>query len=75
MNPSTTCEAHRCPLCGADNRCAMEIERQTGVPQGPCWCVNATFDQDLLARLPEEARGKACICSACVTRSAAEARA
>lgn len=72
MNESATTEAHRCPLCGGDNRCAMEIERATGVPQGPCWCVGATFEPDLLARLPDPARGQACICSACVARFSAE---
>ena len=61
----------RCPLCGGDNRCAMELERATGQPQGPCWCVNASFPPDLLARLPEQAEGKACICAACVARFAA----
>jgi hypothetical protein len=61
----------RCPLCGGDNRCAMELERATGLPQDPCWCVNASFAPDLLARLPAEAEGKACICAACVARFAA----
>lgn len=61
----------RCPLCGQDNRCAMEIERATGQPQGPCWCVDACFPPDLLAQLPPEAEGQACICAACVARFAA----
>ena len=61
----------RCPLCGGDNRCAMELERATGQPQGPCWCVGASFPPDLLAALPAEAEGKACICAACVARFAA----
>lgn len=60
----------RCPLCGGDNRCAMEIERETGVPQGPCWCVDTAFPSGLLDRLPQEARGLACICAACVARFA-----
>ena len=55
-----------CPLCGGDNRCAMDRERSTGVPQGPCWCVTETFDPGLLDRLPDTARGRACICSACL---------
>lgn len=61
----------RCPPCGQDNRCAMEIERATGQPQGPCWCVDARFPPDLLAQLPPEAEGQACICAACVARFAA----
>jgi len=72
MKEPVTTEKHRCPLCGGDNRCAMEVERATGVPQGPCWCVDATFEPGLLVRLPEGARGKACICARCVARFAAE---
>ena len=74
MPPSVTepvTDPSRCPLCGGDNRCAMEVERETGVPQGPCWCVNASFPKELLARLPPDAEGKACICAACVARFAA----
>ncbi len=61
----------RGPRCGQDNRCAMEIVRATGQPQGPCWCVDARFPPDLLAQLPPEAEGQACICAACVARFAA----
>jgi hypothetical protein len=62
----------RCPLCGRDNRCAMEIERETGQAQPPCWCLSATFSAELLARVPPAARGQACICAACA--AAAQAR-
>ncbi len=55
----------RCPLCHAPNRCAMETERATGQPQPPCWCTTAAFAPELLARVPEPARGRACICPAC----------
>lgn len=44
----------------------MEIERATGQPQPPCWCTTARFPPDLLARLPAEAAGKACICASCL---------
>ncbi|MDO9201405.1 MAG: cysteine-rich CWC family protein [Hydrogenophaga sp.] len=60
-------DATRCPLCGGDNRCAMEIERATGLKQGPCWCVSQTFSAELLARLPADAQGKACICANCLS--------
>ncbi|MCV0438447.1 MAG: cysteine-rich CWC family protein [Hydrogenophaga sp.] len=59
-------DATRCPLCGGDNRCAMEIQRATGEVQPPCWCVGTTFDPDLFKRIPDAARGQACICAACV---------
>ena len=44
-----------------------------GHPQeGACWCVTATFSPQLLQRLPPQAQGKACICSACVQADAAD---
>ena len=43
----------------------MEIERESGVKQGPCWCTGVDFGADLLARLPPQAQGQACICAAC----------
>ena len=48
--PST--DPSRCPLCGQPNRCAMEIERETGEKQGPCWCVSVDFTPALLAQVP-----------------------
>lgn len=60
-----TLDATRCPLCGQANRCAMELERETGEPQPPCWCTQADFSQELLDRVPPAARGTACICAAC----------
>lgn len=64
-----------CPLCGSPNRCAMEIERDTGVKQGPCWCTQVDFSAGLLARVPAAAKNTACICAACATAAArAESR-
>ncbi len=60
--------AQRCPLCGQENQCAMEVERATGVRQPPCWCTRVDFDEGALAQLPEESRGKACICEACARK-------
>lgn len=65
----------RCPLCGSDNRCAMEIERETGQVQPPCWCMGATFTPELFLRIPAEARGQACICAACVAAALREGEA
>jgi Cysteine-rich CWC len=58
-----------CPLCGQPNQCAMEAARQTGQPVGVCWCVNLQFGPDLLARVPEAAHQKACICQRCAESS------
>ena len=65
-------DATRCPLCGEANRCAMEIERETGQAQPSCWCMAADFDTALLARLPAERRGLACICARCAAQGAAQ---
>jgi hypothetical protein len=45
----------------------MDIERETGVKQAPCWCTAVAFDEDLLERVPVEKRNVACICAACAT--------
>jgi hypothetical protein len=55
----------RCPLCGEVNRCAIEIARETGQPPSPCWCMEADFSAELLARVPAEKRRLACICARC----------
>ncbi len=55
----------RCPLCGQANACANEVARATGQPQPPCWCTKASFPPGLLARVPADARRKACICAGC----------
>ena len=54
-----------CPLCGQPNQCAMEVQLATGIQQPPCWCTQVQFPKDLLARVPEQALGKACVCAAC----------
>ena len=59
-----------CPLCGQPNRCAMEIERETGVKQEACWCTQVAFGPELLARVPAEAQRRACICAACAREGA-----
>jgi hypothetical protein len=55
-----------CPICGQANQCAMEIEKTTGIAQGPCWCVAQDFSADLLAKVPPNAQHQACICAQCV---------
>ncbi|WP_306171857.1 cysteine-rich CWC family protein [Variovorax sp. KK3] len=60
-------DATRCPLCGEVNRCAVELERETGEPQGSCWCMQGSIATEVLARIPAEARGLACICARCAS--------
>ena len=64
--PATTApDPTLCPLCGQPNQCANEIERATGLPQGPCWCTQATFSAELLQRVAPAAQQLACICARC----------
>jgi hypothetical protein len=65
---TTPMDPSRCPLCGGDNRCAMELEKASGQAQPPCWCVSETFSPGLLAQLPLQAQHQACICGACLAR-------
>ncbi|MBQ6656086.1 MAG: cysteine-rich CWC family protein [Ottowia sp.] len=56
-----------CPLCGEPNGCIAAA----GAPAGtPCWCANATFTPELLARVPPALRRKACICARCAADAA-----
>jgi hypothetical protein len=66
--PTAIVDATRCPLCGQPNRCAMEVQRETGQAQPPCWCTQADFSRELLARVPEPLRGQACICATCAAK-------
>ena len=65
LAPPATVAPTLCPLCGGPNRCAMEVERETGVQQGPCWCTRVDFSAGLLARVPPQTQRKACICAVC----------
>jgi hypothetical protein len=66
-------DASRCPICGAPNRCAMELARETGEPQPPCWCTQVDFDAALLDSVPLALRGAACICARCAQAADAQA--
>ena len=61
----TTVDPTVCPLCGAANQCAMEIAKVTGKPLERCWCVDAVFTSEVLAKVPQAAQGMSCICSDC----------
>ncbi len=54
--------AETCPLCGGANECAAAL---SGSFDTPCWCRAATFSAELIARVPEPQRGRACICRQC----------
>lgn len=65
---STALDPTRCPICGQPNRCANEVERETGVKQDPCWCTGIDFSADLLARVPVAAQRRSCICAECAAK-------
>jgi hypothetical protein len=52
----------RCPLCGGPNGCALS---RGAMDPGPCWCARVSIPAELLARVPEDARGAACVCARC----------
>jgi hypothetical protein len=58
---------HTCPLCGAENRCAVAAAGRFDVP---CWCSAVAFDAAALARVPPAQRGRACLCPACARGAA-----
>ena len=55
-----------CPLCGQPNDCQLATQDAC---KSPCWCMKENFPPDLLARVPKEARGCACICNICLTKA------
>jgi len=62
LSPTEAIRAHACPLCGGPNDCAAALSGRLDVP---CWCRSTTFSAELLARVPPDARGKACVCARC----------
>jgi len=51
-----------CPLCGAANQCAPA---RCGSFAVACWCREARFSAEMLARVPAARRGIACVCARC----------
>ena len=56
-NPVVDCGL--CPLCGDKNYC--EVDKGTD-----CWCRSETFTEQLLFKVPDDRKQKACICRNCV---------
>jgi hypothetical protein len=50
-----------CPVCGADNQCAMADDKQAS----QCWCMGVTIAEEALAQIPAKARDTQCLCAAC----------
>jgi hypothetical protein len=58
-----TIDPGKCPLCGLPNDCQLCT---IAAYKGPCWCAKLKFPEELIARVPPEARNRACICLNCV---------
>jgi hypothetical protein len=37
----------------------------SGSFDGPCWCTSVQFSAETLASIPQDRRGKACVCRSC----------
>lgn len=46
-----------CPLCGQDNNCKHS--------HTDCWCSSVVFPEHILDMIPNEKKGKSCICKDC----------
>ena len=54
-----TVDPARCPLCGEANDCQVAAGRTK------CWCFDTRVPANVLARVPLEAQGLACVCQKC----------
>ncbi|MGO8763640.1 MAG: cysteine-rich CWC family protein [Limisphaerales bacterium] len=52
-----------CPLCGGANDCQL---CSPAAYKGPCWCAREEIPAELLARVPENFRNRACLCRSCI---------
>jgi hypothetical protein len=59
--------ATRCPLCGNANDCGAAAGK------GDCWCWSAVIPDEAIARVPEDLRGKICVCQRCAQAAPLEA--
>jgi prepilin-type N-terminal cleavage/methylation domain-containing protein/prepilin-type processing-associated H-X9-DG protein len=59
----------QCPLCGAANNCQL---CSPAAYKGQCWCAHEEIPSELLARVPENLRNRACICKNCAESFARE---
>jgi len=51
---------NRCPVCSGPNECGLAAGKSE------CWCFEATIAPEVLEQVPEEAKGKVCVCEKCV---------
>ena len=61
----------RCPICGADNACAMAAADGAAAACATCWCAAVEIPPAAMENIPARARGRACLCQRCATKLAA----
>jgi prepilin-type processing-associated H-X9-DG protein/prepilin-type N-terminal cleavage/methylation domain-containing protein len=54
-----------CPLCGGANECRL---CSPAPYKGRCWCAQEDISNELIARVPENLRNRACICKNCIEK-------
>lgn len=54
-------ETSNCPLCQQKNYCDVDSPQQ-------CWCTLEKVPQALIQQVPDKAKGKSCICKACIKK-------
>jgi hypothetical protein len=57
----------RCPVCHEPNVCAMEMAKASGTKPEHCWCFDAVFTPAVMDLVPDQAKGKACVCATCAS--------
>jgi len=58
--------ADLCPVCGRPNDCGLAAGKSD------CWCASINISPAALDRVPDEAKGKICICARCAGAKAAK---
>jgi hypothetical protein len=59
MEPNDTSS---CPLCSNTNLCGVNNTTK------PCWCMLEKVPNELIQQVPAKAKGKSCICQACIKK-------
>ncbi|GAA6173319.1 hypothetical protein NBRC116592_29890 [Colwellia sp. KU-HH00111] len=72
-NTDEMINASLCPICQQDNNCGETLACGTGAcnTAAVCWCNSdeVQFSAQVLNKVPDNAKGKACICKRCVAAS------
>ena len=58
---SSQAEKSSCPLCEADNNCAIA----SGKPAEQCWCQGVEINPSVLDLIGADDKGVRCICPQC----------